>query len=93
MTEVQNEVSTKAHFTGLTPGYYWALWHSCDEGTEDYEIFEAREHYAPVEVTQNAVSVDDPQHLRVFVLGFGGSQDIRNFVFGERIGDLNARVW
>jgi hypothetical protein len=69
----------------LKPGYYWALWLVCDEGTKDFEIFEPREWYEPVEVTQNARAANHPQHLRVFVLGFDGSQDIRNFTFGERI--------
>ena len=74
-------------FKDITAGYYWARWHTCDPGTEDYDIFEPRKHYEPVEVTQNTRAANHPQHLRVFVLGFAGSQDVRNFEFGDRIGD------
>ena len=74
----------------ITHGHYWARWHTCDPGTEDYEIFEPREHIEPVQVTVNSLAANHPQHLRVFVLGFAGSQDIRNFDFIKRIEEPNV---
>lgn len=69
----------------IKPGYYLAVWHTCDEGTEDFAIFEPREHCAPVEVTENHRAANHPEHLRVFVLGFAGSQSLHNFDFVSEI--------
>lgn len=69
----------------LKPGYYMARWIKSDPGTEDHDIFEPRTHFEPVEITLNSEAANDPQHLRVFVLGFAGSQDVRNFEFKSEI--------
>lgn len=66
-------------------GYYWARWVECDPKTEDHDLFEARDFFMPVEVTQNHIDPKHPEHLRVFVLGFSGSQHLSFFEWGPPI--------
>ncbi len=72
-------------FTPKVPGYYWARWIECEPGTEDHDEFEARDFWSPVEVTMNTKNPQHPDHLRVFVLGFAGSQHLSFFEWGNRI--------
>lgn len=75
-------------------GYYWARWIECEPDTEDHDIFEARDHYQPVEVTQDDPNTNLPfdQQFRVFVLGFAGSQNLNFFEWGPFISDLHPET-
>jgi hypothetical protein len=66
-----------------SPGFYWAMWQICDEGTADEAEFEPSYSWAVVEVFISHMDPDHPEHLRVHVPGVAQGQRIENFVWGS----------
>lgn len=64
------------------PGFYWAKWRLCDEGTDDEADFTPSDTWEVVDVFVNCVDRDDPEHLRVFVSGVARGQAVENFFWG-----------
>lgn len=65
------------------PGFYWAKWRICDEGTVDEAVFQPNNHWEVVEVLDEFSG--DKLPSRVFVAGVEKSQSIENFVWARPI--------
>ena len=69
--------------TPTKPGFYWAQWRIADEGTQDDGNLPAIGTWEVVDVFENCIDRNDPEHLAVHVSGVSKGQSIENFVWGE----------
>lgn len=67
----------------IVPGFYWAQWRIVADGsTTDQDATPPIGTWEVVEVHENCLDRDDPEHLLVFVGGEATSQPLENFFWG-----------
>lgn len=69
------------------PGFYWAKWQICEDGTENEEHFQPTNLWTVVEVT-NSFGMDTPFDFVVDVPGYGKWQSLDNFIWAKPIKPL-----
>lgn len=65
------------------PGHYWAKWRIADDGTPEGDEQTPCDEWEVVQVNENCLDRDDPEHLMVSVPGQSKTQSIENFYWGS----------